>query len=94
MSQFRIKYRKPVVVFGLAVLLVLFSLPTVLAGEGRTDEVVHIKADEVVNDDLFASGLELHWRSQPKAIRKIVAQFGLGCADTHHCPDWAGPDDG
>jgi hypothetical protein len=59
MSQFRIKYQKPLVVLGLAVLLALFSLPTALAGEGRTDEVVHIKADEVINDDLFASGREV-----------------------------------
>ncbi len=59
MRHSRIKYRTLISVFGLTMLLMLFGLPTALAGEARGDEVIHIKADEVINDDLFASGREV-----------------------------------
>ena len=59
MRQFTIKCQKLIMVFGLTMLLILFSLPTALAGEARDGDVIHIKTDEVINDDLFASGREI-----------------------------------
>ncbi len=59
MKQLATKYRKPILILSLTILLILFSLPTAVAGEVREGEVIHIKAGEVVNDDLFAVGNEI-----------------------------------
>jgi hypothetical protein len=49
-------YRKTFLVLGLTTLLIIFSLPTTLAGEVRSNNIVHIKSDEVIDDDLIAMG--------------------------------------
>lgn len=48
-----------IVVFSLLVLGSLFGLSTALAGEERTGPIVHIQADEVIEEDLYAAAEEI-----------------------------------
>jgi len=52
-------YSKLWLILTLAALLLLFNLPTVLAGDARAAEIVHIKSDEVIADDLYVSGQQI-----------------------------------
>ena len=53
------KVRKLVSVLGLAILALILIVPAALAFEGREGETVVIGADEVIEDDLFASAQEV-----------------------------------
>jgi len=50
------KYRVPFLILGLTMVLLIFNRPPALAGEAQSDDIVHIKSDEVIDDDLMAMG--------------------------------------
>jgi hypothetical protein len=50
------KHKKLLLVATLTTLLLLFSLPTAVASEVRSDDIVRIESDEVINDDLILAG--------------------------------------
>ncbi len=53
------KYRPLILALLFSILLLWLSLPPALAGEIRGDRVIHIRADEVVDDDLLVAGEEI-----------------------------------
>ena len=53
MNRFYMRGRKLLAIAGLALLAILLAVPTAWAFEGRSGDVVVIKAGEVVDDDLY-----------------------------------------
>jgi cytoskeletal protein CcmA (bactofilin family) len=51
-----LKHKNLFLVVTLTTLLLLVSLPTAVASEVRSDDIVRIKSDEVINDDLILAG--------------------------------------
>jgi hypothetical protein len=51
-----LKHKNLFLVATLTTLLLLFSLPTAVASEVRGGDIVRIKSDEVINDDLILTG--------------------------------------
>jgi len=54
-----VKHQQLAILLGSLMLLFLVSLPSVLAAETQDGDVVHIKSNEVVDDDHFAAGREV-----------------------------------
>jgi hypothetical protein len=51
-----LKHKKLLLIATLTILLLLSSLPTAVASEVRTGDIVRIESDEVINDDLILTG--------------------------------------
>ena len=53
MNRFNTRGRRLLVIAGIALLAICLAVPTAWAFEGRSGDVIVIKADEVIDDDLY-----------------------------------------